>query len=157
MISGGGKSFKPPRSSPRRISHAVGMGSGSIRWQWDDAMLTQGSGQVPADAVCFLHVPVNKTNTAFWKPVYALVGRYITAWEQQHPPQPRALDEKTNELVDLLFSYRGGGIGTRYLNTVLIPLLCDKAGLPRADARRAITSHRARATIASATKDSHSQ
>ncbi len=130
---------------------------GCIRWQWDDAMLTQGSGQVPADAVCFLHVPVNKTNTAFWKPVYALVGRYITAWEQQHPPQPRALDEKTNELVDLLFSYRGGGIGTRYLNTVLIPLLCDKAGLPRADARRAITSHRARATIASATKDSHSQ
>src|SRR5436305_3367262 len=35
------------------------------------------------------------------------------------------------------------------LNETLIPLLCRKAGVPLADARGRITSHRARATIAS--------
>jgi hypothetical protein len=35
------------------------------------------------------------------------------------------------------------------LNRTLIPALCEKAGVPRADARGAITCHRARATIAS--------
>lgn len=35
-----------------------------------------------------------------------------------------------------------------YLNTSLIPTLCKVAGIPRADERGAITSHRARATLA---------
>ena len=35
-----------------------------------------------------------------------------------------------------------------YLNRTLIPLLCRKAGVPAEDARGRITSHRARATIA---------
>ncbi len=102
----------------------------------------------PPDATCFLHVPVNKTSTAFWKPVYALVGTCINAWEKERPPQPPVLDRKTNQLVDFLFSYRRGRIGDAYLNFVLIPLLCEKAGVPCSDARGRITSHRARATIA---------
>ncbi len=40
-------------------------------------------------------------------------------------------------------------IGKSYLNRVLIPVLCKKAGVPRADVRGNITSHRARSTIAS--------
>jgi hypothetical protein len=36
----------------------------------------------------------------------------------------------------------------RYLNNSLIPLLCKKGGVPEADARGDITSHRARSTIA---------
>jgi integrase len=36
-----------------------------------------------------------------------------------------------------------------YLNDVLIPALCRKAGVPKADARGNITSHRGRSTIAS--------
>ena len=36
----------------------------------------------------------------------------------------------------------------RYINRVLVPLLCRKAGVPRDDIRGAITGHRARATIA---------
>ena len=36
-----------------------------------------------------------------------------------------------------------------YLNRVLIPVLCKKEGVPRADVRGNITSHRARSTIAS--------
>ena len=35
-----------------------------------------------------------------------------------------------------------------YINRVLVPLLCRKAGVPREDVRGAITGHRARATIA---------
>jgi integrase len=51
--------------------------------------------------------------------------------------------------VDLLFSFRGHPLGATYLNARLIPLLCRKAGVPRADAQGTITSHRARFTIAS--------
>jgi integrase len=36
-----------------------------------------------------------------------------------------------------------------YLNKTLIPALCKKAGVPLADVRGNITSHRARSTIAS--------
>jgi integrase len=35
------------------------------------------------------------------------------------------------------------------LNARLIPMLCAKAGLPESDARGRLTSHRARATLAS--------
>jgi integrase len=121
---------------------------GCIRWQWEQDIQLEDGEIAPPDATCFLHVPVNKTSTAFWKPVYALVGTCINAWEKERPPQPPVLDRKTNQLVDFLFSYRRGRIGDAYLNFVLIPLLCEKAGVPGSDARGRITSHRARATIA---------
>lgn len=43
---------------------------------------------------------------------------------------------------------RGELIGSSYLNAHLIPVLCRKAGIPEHDSRGALTSHRARATIA---------
>ena len=49
----------------------------------------------------------------------------------------------------MLFCFRGQPFYNRYFNKTLIPLLCRKAGLPLEDARGRITSHRARATIAS--------
>jgi integrase len=101
-----------------------------------------------AASVCLLDVPVNKTNTAFTKPVDALVGRLVQAWERQRPPQPAWPDRKTGQAVHFLFCYRGRPLGLTYLNRVLIPLLCQKAGVPPEDARGRITSHRARATIA---------
>lgn len=121
---------------------------GCIRWHWDEEMQPVGGAAPPAEATCFLQVPVNKTWTSFWKPVYALVGRCIEEWQALRPPQPKQLDQKTNELVDFLFAYRGRRIGPKYLNDFLLPYLCRKAGVPPADARGAITSHRARATIA---------
>jgi hypothetical protein len=51
--------------------------------------------------------------------------------------------------VPILFCLRATRVARSYLNQTLIPVLCRKAGVPRADARGAITSHRARATIAS--------
>ena len=48
----------------------------------------------------------------------------------------------------MLFAFRGRAIPKEYVNDNLIPLLCRKAGVPMSDARGRITSHRARATIA---------
>lgn len=97
-----------------------------------------------------LEIPVTKTHTAQIKPVDPVVGKAIEIWEQmrsQH--QPKYMDKKTGEVVHFLFSFRGKAIGRSYINQAIIPLLCRKAGVKREDARGAITSHRARATIAS--------
>jgi integrase len=96
-----------------------------------------------------LDVPVHKTGTAFAKPIDSIVGEAITVWEQLRPVQPAALDIKTGEKVDFLFSCRARAIPRAYLNKRLIPMLCRKAGIPQADARGQISSHRARSTIAS--------
>jgi integrase len=99
--------------------------------------------------VCNFSVPASKTSPSFSKPVDRLVGEAVRAWEAVRPPQPLTVDEKTGELVELLFMYRGQRMGYRYINETLIGILCNKAGIPRADARGNITSHRARSTIAS--------
>jgi integrase len=113
---------------------------GCIRFQSSDA---QGS-----DRVCLIDVPVNKTSTAFTKPVDRVVGEAIRAWEQERPDQPPARDEKTGEQVHFLFSFRCARFSHGYLNRRVIPALCQKAGVPREDARGRITTHRARSTIA---------
>lgn len=121
---------------------------GCIHWQ----QLSPGetSGTDPADdTVCLLSVPVNKTGSAFTKPVDPVMGRAIVAWEAARPVAGATLDRKTNEKVDYLFNYRGRLLYRGYINQKLIPLLCHKAGVPLEDARGRITSHRARATIAS--------
>jgi hypothetical protein len=93
---------------------------------------------------------VNKTSTAYTKPVHPLVGKRINEWERIRPKeQLREIDVKTGEPAQFLFSYRGKRIWDGYINEALIPLLCRKAGIPEQDSRGQITSHRARATIAS--------
>lgn len=122
---------------------------GCIRWQ-PVATAAPGTEDVrPADSICWLDVPVNKTGTAFTKAVDRLVGEAVSTWERVRPVQPAKLDPKTGEMVHYLFAYRCQRVGGNYLNDVLIPGLCRKAGVPRQDARGNITSHRARSTIAS--------
>lgn len=99
--------------------------------------------------VCLMDVPVNKTNTAFTKPVDAVLGHAVNEWEKVRPPQPGFIDPKTGAVVQLLFAHRGHCLGESFINHSLIPLLCKKAGVPQNDTRGKITSHRARATIAS--------
>jgi integrase len=96
-----------------------------------------------------LDVPVHKTGTALTKPVDAIVGEAIASWEKVRPHQPRAIDTKTGESAEFLFSYRARALPRVYLNEGLIPILCRKAGIPPSDARGRISSHRARSTIAS--------
>lgn len=104
---------------------------------------------LPADAVCLLDVPVNKTCAAFTKPVDRIVGEAISRWEKIRPAQPKLTDSKTGEQVNFLFLDRGRHVSLGYLNDTLIPMLCRKAGVPDTDVRGRITSHRARSTIAS--------
>jgi integrase len=123
---------------------------GCIRWQRDEvAVLGQPLEHVPKEAVCLLDIPTHKTGTAFTKPVDPLVGQAIAAWEAVRPAQPPMLDRRTGEQVQFLFCYRATRVAKEYLNVGLIPALARKAGVPLEDVRGRITSHRARATIAS--------
>jgi hypothetical protein len=122
---------------------------GCIRRLLEDITVAGISEAVSARKVCWLDVPTNKTSSSFTKPVDPAVGEAILAWEKVRPEQPASIDPKTGEVVHYLFFYRGHKLGETYLNKRLIPLLCRKAGVPETDARGAITSHRARATITS--------
>jgi integrase len=133
-----------------RSDEIVRLRVGCVRWQYEDVMIPENGEILPKDAVCFLDIPVNKTETAYTKPVHPLVGKRIAEWEQIRPKeQPKALDHKTSEPVEYLFSYRGKRLSKNYINLSLIASLCQKAGIPDEDSRGRITSHRARATIAS--------
>ncbi|MGW3028483.1 tyrosine-type recombinase/integrase [Streptomyces sp. NPDC001221] len=123
---------------------------GCIRWQHGGFPIPGDSGEVLArDAVCLLDVPTHKTGTSFTKPVDPLLGQAIEAWQAVRPAQPLMLDPKTNEHADFLFAHRARRVAKHYINTTIIPMLCRKAGVPTADVRGNITSHRARSTIAS--------
>jgi hypothetical protein len=123
---------------------------GCIRWRHDGHPISGDSREVLAeDAVCLLDVPIHKTGTAFTKPVDPIVGQAIEAWQALRPEQPQRLDRKTGEQVDLLFCVRAHPVAKNYINRSIIPALCAKAGVPTADVRGNITSHRARSTIAS--------
>ncbi|WP_273974559.1 hypothetical protein [Serratia ureilytica] len=102
------------------------------RWHGDE--------QQDGSRVCLLDVSVNKTSTAFTK---------LVDWEKERHRQPAQVDVKTGELVSYLFMHRDHRIHGSYINKSLIPILCRKAGVPNEDVRGTITSHRARATIAS--------
>ena len=125
--------------------------TGCVRWQHHDGTPLAGdSRQVLArDAVCLLDVPVNKTGTAFTKPVDPLLGQAIEAWQAARPAQPAMTDRKTGQQAAFLFAFRARRVSKTYINNTIIPVLCRKAGVPPADVRGNITSHRARSTIAS--------
>jgi integrase len=136
--------------SGQRSDEIARLRVGCIRWQHDGTEITGDSDQVLArDAVCLLDVPTHKTGTAFTKPVDPILGQALDAWQAIRPAQPRFTDRRTGELVDLLFAFRARKISTSYINNTVIPVLCRKAGVPAADVRGNITSHRARSTIAS--------
>lgn len=115
---------------------------GCVRWQ-------QLTGDALAQPVCVLDIPVNKTGTDFTKPVDPQVGKAIEAWEAVRLSQPKYSDRKTGEHVDLLFTHRARPMRREIINESIIPMLCRKASVPTRDVRGTITSHRARATIAS--------
>lgn len=119
-----------------------------VRWQREDVPIPGTDEILPKDSVCLLTVPVNKTRAAFTKPVDYVVGEAIRAWQHVRPQQPPVVDYKTGDIVEILFSYRGHQLGQQYINRTLIPMLCQKAGVPRHNARGNITSHWARSTIA---------
>lgn len=121
---------------------------GCIEWPQTDIKDMETGRTLPSDSVCYLLIPPNKTTGAFRKPVAPYVGKTIQEWQLVRPTQSSQLDEKGAEMVDYLFSVRGKKVSKNYINNVLIPMLCRKGGLSLNDHRGPITSHRARATIA---------
>ena len=111
---------------------------------WDEG--TDDTGK--SFPICLLHIPQNKTSRPFNKPVDPIVGQLIDAWKLIRPPQPDLIDRKTGQKRPHLFCHRGQLVGKEYLNHNILPALCHKAGVPQTDSRGALTSHRARATIA---------
>ena len=132
-----------------RSDEIVRLRVGCVRWQNKSARASTLTGCGRVESVCLLDIPINKTGTAFTKPVDAILGSTVQAWERVRPVQPAFPDRKTGELVHFLFCYRARPLPREYLNSSLIPMLCRKAGVPPIDAQGPITSHRARATIAS--------
>jgi integrase len=136
--------------SGQRSDEIARLRVGCIRWQHHEVPIPGDSDQVLArDAVCLLDVPAHKTGIAFTKPVDPLLGQAIDAWQAIRPSQPRQADRRTSQMVDPLFAFRARRVPATYINGTVIPLLCRKAGVPAADIRGNITSHRARSTIAS--------
>ena len=132
-----------------RNDEIVRLSTGCIRWQHEDVTIPETGEVLPKEVTCFLTVPVNKTTGTFQKPVNPMVGKRINEWEQARASgQPEESDRKTGAMVNYLFSHRGHRVGKKYLNDALIPAICAKAGVPCEDERGTITSHRARATIA---------
>jgi integrase len=136
--------------SGQRSDEIARLRVGCIRWQHDGAAIAGDSRQVLArDAVCLLDVPTHKTGTAFTKPVDPILGQALGTWQAVRPDQPKFTDRRTGERVDLVFAFRARKVSGSYINNTAIPMLCRKAGVPAADVRGNITSHRARSTIAS--------
>jgi integrase len=131
-----------------RSDELLRLAVGCIRQQTGESGAPVADGD-PTRGVCLLEVPVHKTGHAFTKPVDRVVGEAIAAWEAIRPSQPAQRDRKTGERTVPLFLFRGQPVSRKVLNHSLIRLLCEKAGVPPTDAKGAITSHRARATIAS--------
>ena len=102
-----------------------------VRWQHDGAPVSGDSGEVLArDAVCLLDVPAHKTGTAFTKPVDSLVGEAIEAWQAVRPDQPKMLDGKTGEHVDLLFAMRARRVANTYISATIIPRYAARRASP---------------------------
>jgi hypothetical protein len=76
------------------------------------------------------------------KPVEPLLGQAIEAWQAVRPAQPPMLDCQTNEYADFLFAHRARRVAPHCINKAIVPMLCRKAGVPSADVRGNITSHR---------------
>ena len=100
--------------------------------------------------VCELRVPAHKTGPSFLKAVPKVVEKAICAWEAVRGENPKDLDNKTGKYIDYLFVHRRMKISKGFLNKVLIPLLCKKAGVENFDHRGRFTSHRGRSSIATA-------
>ncbi len=138
-------------TSARRMNEIVRLRVGCVRRDWDPGMLDEAGLPVEREggALCYLHVPINKTRGAFWIWIPEYTADALETWERERPTsQASRVDRKDSSTVDLLFTYRNQKLGNTFLNEHLIPMLCRKAGVPLKDARGQITSHRGRSTRA---------
>ena len=107
-----------------RVDEILRLRVGAVRWQHRHSRRGRPAGSVPARRAD------EQDRDRVHQARRPAVGEAIEAWEAVRPTQPRFPDRKTGELVDMLLAYRGAQLGEKYVNRVLIPLLCRKAGRP---------------------------
>ena len=124
---------------------------GCVRWQHDGLPIPGDSADILAeDAVCLLDVPVNKTATAFTKPVDPIIGQAIEAWQALRPAQPRRAGPQDQRARRPALLHPRASRSPRPTSTARSSRRsAPKPASPTADVRGNITSHRARSTIAS--------
>ena len=116
---------------------------------WEASLVEVDADGNPHLPICYLRIPANKYKNEYQKPVDRIVGQAIEAWARERAKgQPSLVDPITGRSVDLLFCHRGRLMGKNYFNGHLIPKICQLAGVPIADGKGKITTHRARSTIA---------
>jgi integrase len=115
-----------------------------IEWWLNGVSLKIVDETPPLEAICKIKVPPHKGASTFWKEVSRYIGLAVQAWEQIRPEAPSMYNPRANASQLLLFVHNTHMIGVNYLNAVLIPLLCKKAGIETHDAKGNITAHRAR-------------
>jgi integrase len=97
--------------------------------------------------ICYLHIPSSKYSGPFWIWIPDYVVDAINVWKQERPPNQRKhFDRKDHAEVDYLFCNQNVPLGRGFINRVLIPTLCAKAGVDIEDAKGKITGHRGRST-----------
>ncbi len=140
----------------RRANEIRRLKVGCVSREWAPEMCDEDGHQVePAEDLAFLRIPVSKMRGEFWIPIPSYTADAIEVWEQLRPKlqEPR-IDRKDRKPTDYLFMTRNLLMGEKFLNESIIPLLCkvaglvDEDGIPLRDAVGKITSHRARATLA---------
>lgn len=144
-------------TTARRPNELLRLRVDCIRREWDPNMVDEegqslepGEDVLPADAgrqVCYLHIPAGKNRGPFWIWVPTYTADAVEAWKRERGvAQGPARDPKDGTRADLLFCQRNRRMHERYLNRVMIPLLCEKAGVPNGDVKGAFTAHRGRST-----------
>lgn len=127
-----------------------------VRKEWVPEMRDEhGQALEPEEDLYYLRVPTNKLQGEFYVPIPRYTADAIEAWKRLRPKhQDRAVDRRDEKPTEYLFMIRNQPMGKPFLNHSLIPVLCavaglvDEAGVPLQDAVGKITSHRARATLA---------
>jgi integrase len=148
-------------TSARRSDELVRLRVDCLREEWDPAMLDEEGNSLPwagdvveehrpgtsAGKIWYLRVPTNKYGGEFhvWIPPYT--ARAIQDWIALRAKlAPRRYDVKDREFADLLFTTHGRGMTKGFLNRIVIPYLCARAGIDRQDAKGNYTCHRGRSS-----------
>lgn len=108
----------------------------------DTGCLVVATGKAIHEETYWLRVPLGKLHNDRIIPVNAAVVTAIDAWVAERGPQPARRDERTGQLVDFLFTYRGAPLGLSTLNHI-VQDICQQA-----KTQQLYTSHNFRHTVA---------
>jgi integrase len=118
-----------------------GLRAGELSRLDTSCVITAQDGEGGGAVTHWLRVPLGKLHNDRMIPIRPGLVETLDTWMRRRGPQPAHRDERTGEMRDFLFTWRGLDLSRRTLNE-LIASICSLAGVPRA------TSHQFRHTLA---------